>query len=140
MSFHGGPLSGHTSRPMNFARPEPCPRGHFLTNANFVPTVLVKTALPGPPWWPSENEAEGENSMSRLTRIGVGSELLVTAGLYLSSGLAAAQGRLAAQPDDDAIKGAAPIIRHVFVIAMENHDSTQIYGNTTGAPYINNTL
>ena len=24
-------------------------------------------------------------------------------------------------------------IQHVFVIAMENHDSTQIYGNTTDA-------
>ncbi|HEV7508571.1 MAG TPA: hypothetical protein VGS07_27060 [Thermoanaerobaculia bacterium] len=35
---------------------------------------------------------------------------------------------------------AAPILQHVFVIAMENHDSTQIYGNTTDAPYINNTL
>jgi phospholipase C len=32
------------------------------------------------------------------------------------------------------------VIKHVFVIAMENHDSTQIYGNTSSAPYINNTL
>jgi hypothetical protein len=32
------------------------------------------------------------------------------------------------------------VIKHIFVIAMENHDSTQIYGNTTNAPYINNTL
>ena len=31
------------------------------------------------------------------------------------------------------------VIKHVFVIAMENHDATQIYGNTK-APYINNTL
>ena len=35
---------------------------------------------------------------------------------------------------------AAPVLQHVFVIAMENHDSAQIYGNTTNAPYINNTL
>ena len=34
----------------------------------------------------------------------------------------------------------AGVIQHVFVIAMENHDGTQIYGNTTDAPYINNTL
>src|SRR3954452_13564600 len=34
----------------------------------------------------------------------------------------------------------ASVIQHVFVIAMENHDSSQIYGNTTDAPYINNTL
>src|ERR1051325_7137561 len=32
------------------------------------------------------------------------------------------------------------VIKHVIVIAMENHDSSQIYGNTTSAPYINNTL
>jgi hypothetical protein len=32
------------------------------------------------------------------------------------------------------------VIKHVFVIAMENHDASQIYGNTTSAPYINNTL
>src|SRR5262249_42941523 len=31
-------------------------------------------------------------------------------------------------------------IKFVFVIAMENHDASQIYGNTTNAPYINNTL
>src|SRR3954452_17904826 len=34
----------------------------------------------------------------------------------------------------------ASVIQHVFVIAMENHDASQIYGNTTNAPYINNTL
>lgn len=31
-------------------------------------------------------------------------------------------------------------IQHVFVIAMENHATSSIYGNTTHAPYINNTL
>ena len=30
--------------------------------------------------------------------------------------------------------------KYVFVISMENHDASQIYGNTTDAPYINNTL
>src|SRR3954467_6284734 len=34
----------------------------------------------------------------------------------------------------------ASAIQHVFVIAMENHDASQIYGNTTNAPYINGTL
>ncbi|MCE9576560.1 MAG: alkaline phosphatase family protein [Deltaproteobacteria bacterium] len=33
----------------------------------------------------------------------------------------------------------ASTIKYVFVIAMENHDATQIYGNPD-APYINNTL
>jgi hypothetical protein len=32
------------------------------------------------------------------------------------------------------------VIKFVFVIAMENHDASQIYGNTANAPYINNTL
>src|SRR5690349_306719 len=31
-------------------------------------------------------------------------------------------------------------IKHVFVIAMENHDANQIIGNATNAPYINGTL
>jgi hypothetical protein len=31
------------------------------------------------------------------------------------------------------------VIKHVFVIAMENHDSTEIYGSSK-APYINHTL
>ncbi|MFT3927722.1 MAG: alkaline phosphatase family protein [Myxococcales bacterium] len=39
---------------------------------------------------------------------------------------------------EQALTGSA--IQHVFVIAMENHDSTQVYGNTSSAPYINNTL
>jgi hypothetical protein len=32
------------------------------------------------------------------------------------------------------------VIKHVFVIAMENHDAAQVYGDTTDAPYINGTL
>jgi hypothetical protein len=31
-------------------------------------------------------------------------------------------------------------IQRVFVIALENHGASDIYGNTTSAPYINNTL
>jgi hypothetical protein len=34
----------------------------------------------------------------------------------------------------------ASAIKHVFVIAMENHGASDIYGNTANAPYINNTL
>lgn len=34
----------------------------------------------------------------------------------------------------------ASAIQHVFVIAMENHGTASIYGNTRSAPYINNTL
>ena len=32
------------------------------------------------------------------------------------------------------------VIKNVFIIIMENHDASQIYGNTASAPYINNTL
>ncbi len=39
-----------------------------------------------------------------------------------------------------AVAAEASVIQHVFVISMENHDGSQIYGNTTDAPYINNTL
>lgn len=31
-------------------------------------------------------------------------------------------------------------IKHIFVIAMENHAASDIYGNVTSAPYINRTL
>jgi len=34
----------------------------------------------------------------------------------------------------------ASAIKHVFVIAMENHGASSIYGNTTSAPYITGTL
>jgi len=35
---------------------------------------------------------------------------------------------------------AAPAIRHVFVILMENHDWSEIYGNKRDAPFINGLL
>src|SRR5882757_8113420 len=34
----------------------------------------------------------------------------------------------------------ASAIKHVFVIALENHGASDIYGNISSAPYINNTL
>jgi hypothetical protein len=59
----------------------------------------------------------------------------------LAFSLAAAYGApLQQQTDDEALQAAAPVIQHVFVIVMENHDASQIYGNMTSAPYINNTL
>ncbi len=36
--------------------------------------------------------------------------------------------------------GGGGALQHVFVIAMENHDSVEIYGDTSDAPYINNML
>jgi phospholipase C len=35
---------------------------------------------------------------------------------------------------------AAPALKHVIVIAMENHDAGEIYGQPANAPYINNVL
>lgn len=60
----------------------------------------------------------------------------------------AASGSDPTAPDDEAAGEAPPpgaavtssAIQHVFVIAMENHAASTIYGNTTSAPYINNTL
>ncbi|CAN5907598.1 N/A [soil metagenome] len=51
----------------------------------------------------------------------------------------------AAAPDDTGDAAAAdvaqsPTITTVFVIPLENKSSSQIYGDTTDAPYINNTL
>jgi hypothetical protein len=36
--------------------------------------------------------------------------------------------------------GATGPVKYVFVVAMENHDSTEIIGNMASAPYINGTL
>lgn len=52
----------------------------------------------------------------------------------------------AAPPDEPASETPAvatattSAIQHVFIIVMENHGTSSIYGNTTSAPYINNTL
>ncbi len=48
----------------------------------------------------------------------------------------------AAQEATGAVSEAATssVIKHVFVIAMENHDASQVYGDSSDAPYINNTL
>jgi hypothetical protein len=66
---------------------------------------------------------------------------LVAFGLVAGCG-AAPEGEGSAEESVGAESQAvtSSVIKHVFVIAMENHDSTQIYGNTTNAPYINNTL
>jgi hypothetical protein len=48
------------------------------------------------------------------------------------------------EPSDENTAAAAEAVKntdfHVFVIPMENHDAGQIFGNTSSAPYINNTL
>jgi hypothetical protein len=65
-----------------------------------------------------------------------------TAVLALAAGtaLTAAQAQTADLPDAAAAPLTASAIKVVFVIAMENHDAGEIYGNTKDAPYINNTL
>jgi hypothetical protein len=42
--------------------------------------------------------------------------------------------------EDAAPPAAASAIKVIFVIAFENHDANQIYGNSKDAPYINDTL
>jgi hypothetical protein len=74
--------------------------------------------------------------MGRGLRLGCGT-LLTLYGLGLSScGDPGDEEDVASR--EEALTSSA--IQHVFVIAMENHDSTQIYGNASSAPYINNTL
>src|ERR1051325_10631717 len=44
------------------------------------------------------------------------------------------------QPAQDEGSVTSTNIQHVFVIVLENHGASDIYGNTTHAPFINNTL
>jgi hypothetical protein len=66
-------------------------------------------------------------------------------GLGLLAGCGAQDPSAASGESENAVASdseavTSSVIKHVFVIAMENHDASQIYGNTTNAPYINNTL
>lgn len=62
------------------------------------------------------------------------------AALALSAAALSASA-VAQQPDQEqAQPQTASAIKVVFVIAFENHDARQIYGNTSDAPYINNVL
>jgi hypothetical protein len=67
-------------------------------------------------------------------------------GKWIGIGAAAALlaagcgGELPEDMEDGNGAATTSVIKFVFVIAMENHDASQIYGNTTNAPYINNTL
>jgi phosphatidylinositol-3-phosphatase len=72
-------------------------------------------------------------------RMRQGIAILSGCGLCLLAGCGAIEeGELDTGELEEAVT--TSVIKHVFVIAMENHDASQIYGNTTDAPYINNTL
>jgi phosphatidylinositol-3-phosphatase len=83
------------------------------------------------------------NRMKKLA-VFLGIPLLTTCGLGFVPGCGAADDGSATDSaenlgsETDALTGS--VIKHVFVIAMENHESTQIYGNSSSAPYINHTL
>jgi hypothetical protein len=74
----------------------------------------------------------------------VGMSIAAACGMGLVVACGSAQmdddGNTAENVDTVSEAATSSVIKHVFVIAMENHDSTQIYGNTGSAPYINNTL
>jgi hypothetical protein len=61
---------------------------------------------------------------------------------FLLAGCNASSATLAGSDADAGSTGSAgaPRIEHVFVIAMEDHGASDIYGNATHAPYINRTL
>ena len=65
------------------------------------------------------------------TKIGIGA--------VMAAGLAAGCGGINEDVSEQEGAATTSVIKHVFVIAMENHDASQIYGNSS-APYINNTL
>jgi len=65
------------------------------------------------------------------TKIGIGA--------VMAAGLAAGCGGINEDVSEQEGAATTSVIKHVFVIAMENHDGTQIYGSSS-APYINNTL
>jgi hypothetical protein len=67
--------------------------------------------------------------------------LLPLCAVVLASGC----GQAAPQDEGEAVgtvgqASTTSVIKHVFVIAMENHDAKEVYGDTTDAPYINGTL
>ncbi len=69
------------------------------------------------------------------------SSLLPLCALGLVSGCG--QASPDAEPDSVASESQAvttSVIKYVFVVAMENHDAAEVYGDTTDAPYINGTL
>jgi hypothetical protein len=65
------------------------------------------------------------------TKIGIGA--------VIAAGLAAGCGGIEEEVSEQEGAATTSVIKHVFVIAMENHDGTQIYGSSS-APYINKTL
>ncbi|HTA94370.1 MAG TPA: alkaline phosphatase family protein [Polyangiaceae bacterium] len=78
-----------------------------------------------------------------LSMTGVG--LMALCGLGFMVGCGAADSSSAGSGPESAVATdseavTTSVIKHVFVIAMENHDASQVYGDTTDAPYINNTL
>lgn len=97
----------------------------------------------------SDTESRPRSTLAQLMLAGLAAGFLL-AGCNASSAPAAGSDAGAAAPDagsddgdpatPDAGSDAAPGIEHVFVIAMEDHSASDIYGNTTHAPYINRTL
>jgi hypothetical protein len=64
---------------------------------------------------------------------------VVLAGLGVASGCGQTAGD-APPVASQSLAATTSVIKHVFVVAMENHDASQVYGDTADAPYINNTL
>jgi phosphatidylinositol-3-phosphatase len=75
----------------------------------------------------------------------LGASFVSLCGIGLAVGCGTADGAGAGAPEaQDSVASESQalttsVIQHVFVIAMENHDASQVYGSSS-APYINNTL
>lgn len=69
-----------------------------------------------------------------------GREVIAVSAIVLMSACGMEVGEESPEVDEHVEDLTSSHIQHVFVIAMENHDATEIYGNTSSAPYINHTL
>jgi hypothetical protein len=65
---------------------------------------------------------------------------LVALAAALAATAAAPGAHAQSEASTDIAPATSSAIKTVFVIALENHDAGEIYGNTKDAPYINNTL
>jgi hypothetical protein len=64
----------------------------------------------------------------------------ILAFVGLTAGCGGTAGAGVGDDSTPSVPAATSVIKHIFVIAMENHDAAQIYGNTSDTPYINGTL
>jgi hypothetical protein len=56
------------------------------------------------------------------------------------TGAGTGEGERAEPVASESAASTTSVIKHVFIVAMENHDASEVYGDKTDAPYINTVL